>query len=310
MPKYRDRWPTYAKQWDEMQRTRLSMANDAAERILSHKSRYQVVEAKTGVPWWWIGATHYREADLDFGTQLAQGDPLGKVSVNVPRGQGPYFGEDAWERAAVVALEDHHLNKVIDWRVEKALYWWESYNGWGYFNHGCPSAYVWAGTNQYSGGMYVRDGVWSETAQDRRVGTAPILKCLQEMDPSILLVRETYDDSRPMPPAPQLPKPEPKPVPAPAPTPVDTEALARIVMALIDDLNKQKQTPSFQALYKALLAWLPSLGVYGVIASIILNAFGMLGSAPMLGAENATAVTAFTGSIGAILSQFFTKRQA
>jgi lysozyme family protein len=191
VPKYGERWPTYARQWDIMARTRLTNLRVAAKKILANKARYQAVEKKTGVPWYWIGPVHYRESDLDFNTQLAQGDPLGRVSTHVPRGQGPYRGKDAWERAALIALEDTGATKVKDWRLEKLIFHWERYNGWGYQKHGVPSPYVWAGSSIQKPGKYVADGVWSSTAVDRQLGCASILKTLMELDPSIKPARET-----------------------------------------------------------------------------------------------------------------------
>lgn len=304
-PSYGSRWPTYAKQWDAMQRTRLTAANEAAERILANKLRYKAVESKTGVPWWWIACTHYREGDLQFNTQLAQGDPLGQVSRNVPAGLGPYYGADAWERAAIEGLEHDAVQKVVDWRLEKALYWWERWNGWGFFNHGVPSSYVWGGTNIEVGGRYVRDHEWSPGVKDPRLGCAAILKSLVEMDSSILLVRETTDTVPSLPPAPNIPEKPTMPTQTPAPSDADLEALAQVVMQVVEKLNKQKQAPEFMVLYKALVAWLPTLGVYGVIASVVLNAFGVLGSAPMAGAENANMVSGIAVSLGAILSKLF-----
>ena len=197
IPKYGTFWPEAAGWWDIMERNKLTMAMTMAKKILANKARYQNVEAKTGVPWWWIGPTHFREADCDFSTQLAQGDPLNKVSTHVPKGQGPYYGQDAWDRAAIIALEDHGLDDVEDWRLEKAAFWWESYNGWGYRLHGSPSAYVYAGTNIYTSGFYVADGQWSSGARDSRVGCMPVLKCLLELDNTIYIQREATDDSLP-----------------------------------------------------------------------------------------------------------------
>jgi lysozyme family protein len=197
VPSYGNFWKEAAKWWDMMERNKLSMAQSVAKKILSNKARYQNVESKTGVPWYWIGPTHFRESDCDFSTQLAQGDPLGKKSTHVPKGQGPYFGPDAWDRAALIALETDKLNQVKDWRLEKLFYWWESYNGWGYRLHGTPSAYVWAGTNIYTAGFYVADGHWSATARDSRVGCVPVLKCLVELDSTISIQRESENESDP-----------------------------------------------------------------------------------------------------------------
>lgn len=203
-PTYGKRWPVYARQWDAMQRTRLTETRKAAQRLLASKERYQTVEAKTGVPWWLIAVLHERESGADFSTQLAQGDPLDKVSTHVPKGQGPYFGPDAWERAALIALETDGLNKVKDWRLEKALFFAEKFNGFGYANHGVVSPYLWAGSDQYKSGKFISDGAYSSTAVDKQLGVAPLIKTLAELDPTIELVRETRDD--------QPPPPAPKPV--------------------------------------------------------------------------------------------------
>lgn len=193
-PSYGSRWSVYSEMWDAMERTRLTETRKAATRLFDHKSRYIRVEEKTKVPWYMIACIHYRESDANFNTQLAQGDPLGQVSTHVPKGQGPYFGADAWERAALIALEDVGLTKVIDWRLEKIIYYWEKYNGWGYFNHGVPSAYVWAASNQYTSGKYIADGVWSPSAVDQQLGCAAILKTLMELDNTIQPIRETKED--------------------------------------------------------------------------------------------------------------------
>src|SRR5258708_11519711 len=75
-----------------------------AKRLIATKARYQAVEKKSGVPWPIIAVIHLRESSQNFNTQLAQGDPLSSVSTHVPRNQGPYYGSDAWERAAGRAL--------------------------------------------------------------------------------------------------------------------------------------------------------------------------------------------------------------
>lgn len=226
-PTYRSIWPTYAQALDNIKFTRPAIAAAAAKKLLANKDKYQAVEAKTGVPWWWIACTHNRESDADFSTQLAQGDPLNRVSTNVPRGQGPYYGDYAWERAAIVALEDHKLDKVVDWRLEKALYWWESFNGWGYYNHGRPSAYVFAGTSIYDppsgpGGKYIADGVWSGSAVDKQLGCVAVLAALMDLDHTIQIERETPEGVADEPKAPTPVQPAP-PQP-PTPTPVNVPA--------------------------------------------------------------------------------------
>lgn len=256
---YGSLWPTYAKEWDGMQRTRLSMASAAAEKIMANKARYVAAadlfaKAHPGsdLPWYFIAPIHYREADFNFNAQLAQGDPLGQVSTHVPAGEGPYTGADAWERSVVIALEDRKLQALSDWRLEKLLYEWEEYNGEGYRNHGVPSAYVWAGTNIYTGGMYVSDGVWSSTTVDPRVGCAPILKCLMELDATIQPARETPPGVEPIPkpvptPIPTEPPVTTLPVPAPTPGQFNPADLTNFLTTATAVLQKMQQQPQQQA---------------------------------------------------------------
>lgn len=188
-PTYGSMWPEYARQWDRMTITRTSTVRAEAMKILENKKRYQAVEKLTGVPWWWIACAHMRESDLNWMASLAQGDRWDRRSVHVPAGRGPF---KSWEAAAVDALVAlKHMDRVQDWRLEKALYWWELYNGWGYHWHGVPSPYVWAASNIQRPGKYVADGVWSASATDNQLGCAAVLKMLMELDPTIRPKRET-----------------------------------------------------------------------------------------------------------------------
>lgn len=209
-PTYRDRWPIYARQWDAMKFTRGDTIYSVAKRLIAARDRYKVVEKATGVPWTFVAVAHERESSQSWSASLAQGDPWNRVSTHVPAGRGPF---KSWEDAAVDALVTlKHLDRVIDWRLEKILYHLEAYNGWGYFNRGVPSAYLWAGSDQYHGGKYIADGVWSRTAMDQQLGCAPMLRAMADLDPSIQFSRETKEG---VPPPAQKPPVLPKP---PAPT--------------------------------------------------------------------------------------------
>ena len=191
MPTYGSKWPEYAKQWDRMEvrPNKQAQFERIAQKLLSFKDRYIAAEKLTGVPWYTIALWHMRESDNDFRTQLAQGDPLSRKSTNVPRGRGPF---STWEDGAYDALVTlKGFNKIIDWRLEKILYYSELYNGWGYHNHGVPSAYLWAGSNIYTGGKYISDGVWSSSAMDSQPGVASVLKVMMKLDPSIKPKRES-----------------------------------------------------------------------------------------------------------------------
>src|SRR6185369_1832675 len=56
-----------------------------------------------------------------------------------------------------------------------ALTMLEKYNGLGYAAKGVPSPYIWAGTNQYQSGKYVRDHVYDPNAVDTQLGCAGLL---------------------------------------------------------------------------------------------------------------------------------------
>lgn len=139
------------------------------------KARYQAVEKTTGVPWWFIAVVHEREASQKWNTQLGQGDPLNKKSTHVPKGRGPFL---TWEEGAVDALVNcaPYASKNKDWSPGGALAMLEKYNGLGYSNKGLPSPYVWAGTDQYTKGKYVADGVFDPNAVDQQLGCAGLLK--------------------------------------------------------------------------------------------------------------------------------------
>jgi len=138
-------------------------------------ARYKAVEKRTGVPWWFIAVVHEREASQKWDRSLAQGDPWNKKSVHVPAKRGPF---KSWEDAAYDALVNcpPYAARNKDWSPGGALTMLEKYNGLGYYRKGLPSPYIWAGTNQYTKGKYVSDGVYSATTVDTQLGCAGLLK--------------------------------------------------------------------------------------------------------------------------------------
>lgn len=157
-----------------------------AKRLISPdaKSRYQAVSARTGVPWPVIGVIHERECSQDWTRSLAQGDPWDRVSAHVPAGRGPF---KSWEDAAVDALNDcaPYAGRNKDWSIGVLLTKLEEYNGLGYAARGVPSPYVWAGTDQYRSGKYVRDGVYDPDVIDSQAGCAGLLMAMKALDPAI-----------------------------------------------------------------------------------------------------------------------------
>jgi len=190
--RYSVKWPQYKKAWDAMviKPARLGDFTGLAQFALNHKARYQAIEAATGVTWPHIAVLHRRESDADFHTYLGNGEPLNRVTRLVPKGRGPFNEPNAFEKGAIDALHLDGLDKVIDWRLEKILYYCEIFNGAGYDQRGLPSPYVWGGTNAQKPGKYVADGKWSGTAIDSQPGCAPILAMIAKLDPTVIFTRE------------------------------------------------------------------------------------------------------------------------
>lgn len=172
-----------AARWDDARLTR--DFGVVARRLVSPsgKARYQSVSAKTGVPWAVIAVIHERECSQDWTKSLAQGDPWNRTSVHVPGGRGPFI---SWEAAAVDALVNcpPYAARNKDWSIGEALTKLEEYNGLGYAARGLPSPYLWSGTDQYTSGKYVRDGVYDPDAVDRQLGCAGLLKAMVALDPT------------------------------------------------------------------------------------------------------------------------------
>ena len=172
----------------------------AARKILSpdYQRRYRDVESDTksggrpGIPWYVIGALHYREAHLNFMGHLHNGDYLKAKTTDVPAGRPPgpwppvpWDAEKAWRVSAVDALQKYRDQP--DWTLERMLYTFEGYNGWGYRLHTRPfqhrSPYVWNYTDKGTTGGYPMDHVWLETYRSKQAGLAAVLKTLKLQSP-------------------------------------------------------------------------------------------------------------------------------
>ncbi len=184
-PEYRRLWETMA--FDPGQR---SVVDGAAKRILGFKSRYQIVAAKTGVPWWWIGIVHNMECGLNFGQHLHNGDSLKARTWQVPAGR-PATGTPpfTWEESAEDALRIKGLEKIREWTIERVAYEFERFNGFGYrqYHPDNLTPYLWSKTNHNDGtGKYVADGKWSDTApSEGQCGAMATLRALMDLDPSV-----------------------------------------------------------------------------------------------------------------------------
>jgi lysozyme family protein len=147
-----------------------------------NRARYDAVAQKTNMPAELVAALHWRESSGNFNTYLHQGDPLGKPAVHVPRNI-PVFHR--WEDSAVHALGQKAgyqqalgLTRDSTDKGSMAAYA-ELYNGLGYHYRGRPSPYVYSGTDKYSSGKYVRDGVYDPNTVDRQLGVLALMQSLR-----------------------------------------------------------------------------------------------------------------------------------
>lgn len=222
-----------AARWDTANLTRGPEFEMVARRLAGPgaKARYKDVEARTGVPWYFIAVTHQREASQKWNTQLGQGDPIDQRSVHVPKGRGPF---KTWEDGAYDALVNcpPYAARNKDWSIGGLLTMLEQYNGMAYANAGRPSPYIWSGTDIYDpptgpGGKVLVDHGPIEPVVDKQLGCAGLLIAMRRIDPSIVLG-----------PAVVAQKPQ-APVPAPAPAPAAPSLLASIVAAILSIFKRK-----------------------------------------------------------------------
>ena len=185
-----------------------SKAQTAAKKLLRNMERYQNVETVSNVPWFLIALFHQMESGANFKKHLHNGDPLTRHTRNVPAGR-PLAGHPpfSWEESAIDAVHMRKIGNIDTWTKERICYELERYNGFRSRTlHAINTPYLWSGTNHYSKGKYIRDGVWSPTAVSKQTGAIAVLKEMMRLEGSI---EKDLGVSRTPPPPrdPDLPKP-------------------------------------------------------------------------------------------------------
>lgn len=145
--------------------------------------RYREVDRQTKVPACFIAGLDERESGADPSRSLGQGDYWNRVSTHVPKGHGPWA---SWIAAAIYYVNLDKLNATsAPWSWAYACWKGEAWNGFGARGRGINTGYLWAGTNHYTRGKYIADGVWSSSAVDRQLGIIPIMRRMVEMNSSL-----------------------------------------------------------------------------------------------------------------------------
>jgi lysozyme family protein len=172
----------------QMHLTRAGEIVATAKRLISYidAGHYKAGCDATGVPQKDASASFEREASSNFRLSPAQGDPWDQPSIHVPAHRGPFPNFTA---AQIDAYHLDGLDKIglANWIWERSCYEWELFNGFGYRAHGVHSPYLWAGSNIYTGGKYVADGVWSASAIDSQLGVIPIMFQIAALRPDLAL---------------------------------------------------------------------------------------------------------------------------
>jgi lysozyme family protein len=148
----------------------------------ANKATYQAIAnaVNSKMPYYFIACIHARESDCNFNTHLHNGDSLNDRTTHVPSGRpkaAPANGSRyTFVESATDALLMKGLNKWNDWSIAGMVYLFEKYNGWGYAYRKVVSPYVWSGTQFYTSGKFVADGVYNSKTVDQDTGAATLLK--------------------------------------------------------------------------------------------------------------------------------------
>ena len=148
--------------------------------LLRFRHRYEGVATRLNIPWYFVGLIHALEASFNFGAHLHNGDhPLSRRTVRVPANRPAVWAPPIdWESSADDALRYKGYDDEKDWSVERMLFMWEKYNGFGYHYRGVPTPYLWSFSNHYSKGKFVSDGQWDPDYVSQQCGAAVMLKVL------------------------------------------------------------------------------------------------------------------------------------
>lgn len=187
------------------------------DRLMGNKSRYELVEKETQVPWFLIACIHYMEGNGDFKKQLYNGEPWNRKTRLVPKGLGPWV---TWHQSAVQAMfllkkqVKDELGEDFEWDIPTICYSFENHNGWGYrkYHPSTKSPYLWSYSNIYTRGKYVADGKWNSIAVSKQIGAMVIIKAISRRQGYLYTpLPKPVEEPKPIPTPVEIPKPKPQP---------------------------------------------------------------------------------------------------
>jgi lysozyme family protein len=130
-----------------------------------------------------IGAIHFREAGSNFLGHLHNGDNLRQKTKNVPANHppgpwppNPWDARLAFRTSAIDALQKY--KSVERWTVERALYTFESFNGFGYRDKNINSPYLWSYSDLYEKGGFPRDHYYDSNWVSKQAGLGLVIRAV------------------------------------------------------------------------------------------------------------------------------------
>ena len=187
---------------------RMGVIDATAKRLVDLMEVYEREHAATSVPAAFLAGLDEREDGADQSRAIGQGDRWNRVSVNVPRGHGPFASK--YDADLFYIHYDHLDDCSQPWSWPYACWKGEAWNGFGPRDyHGIHTGYLWAGTNHYRVGKYDADGHWNPDMVDQQLGLIPVLKRVVELRPDL-----AFDSAIPFAASPELAPAAPAPSPA------------------------------------------------------------------------------------------------
>ena len=109
----------------------------------------------------------------------SNGDPLSGRTYEVPANRPPvWLPPNDWESSARDAIEHEKYDNQPDWSLAHTLYRLEGFNGYGYYQHGVNSPYLWSSSNHFTKGKYTSDHGYDSEAGSQQMGAAVMLKVM------------------------------------------------------------------------------------------------------------------------------------